>query len=57
MAGRLPEQMKQQVRAQTVLGRTGNPIDIARLVVAYCEADSVTGQTVVVDGGSPIGMR
>jgi 3-oxoacyl-[acyl-carrier protein] reductase len=31
--------------------------DIAELVVTYCKAESVTGQTVVVDGGSPIGMR
>ena len=57
MAERLPEAVKQTARAQTVLGRTGSADDIAQLVVAYCRADSVTGQTVVVDGGSPIGMR
>ena len=27
------------------------------LAVAYCRTDSVTGQTIVVDGGAPIGMR
>jgi 3-oxoacyl-[acyl-carrier protein] reductase len=57
MAGRLPEEMKQLARAQAVLGRTGGANDIAELVVTYCKAESVTGQTVVVDGGSPIGMR
>jgi len=57
MAGRLPEEMKQLARAQAVLGRTGSADDIAQLVVTYCKAESVTGQTVVVDGGSPVGMR
>jgi 3-oxoacyl-[acyl-carrier protein] reductase len=57
MAERLPEEMKQLARAQAVLGRTGSANDIAELVVTYCKAESVTGQTVVVDGGSPIGMR
>lgn len=57
MAGRLPEEVKETARSQTVLGRTGSAADIARLAVAYCQADSVTGQTVVVDGGSPVGMR
>jgi 3-oxoacyl-[acyl-carrier protein] reductase len=57
MAARVPEEMKQLARAQTVLGRTGSAEDIAQMVVTYCRADSVTGQTVVVDGGSPIGMH
>jgi 3-oxoacyl-[acyl-carrier protein] reductase len=57
MAGRLPEEMKQLARAQAVLGRTGSAKDITELVVTYCKAESVTGQTVVVDGGSPMGMR
>lgn len=57
MAGRLPAEVKEIARTQTVLGRTGSAADIARLAVAYCQADSVTGQTVVVDGGSPVGMR
>jgi 3-oxoacyl-[acyl-carrier protein] reductase len=57
MAERVPEAMKQLARSQTVLGQTGSADDIAQMVVAYCRADSVTGQTVVVDGGAPIGMR
>jgi len=57
MAARVPEEMKQMARAQAVLGRTGSAEDIAQITVAYCRADSVTGQTLVVDGGSAIGMR
>jgi hypothetical protein len=26
------------------------------MVVAYCRADSVAGQTIIVDGGTPIGV-
>ncbi|MBI2741887.1 MAG: SDR family NAD(P)-dependent oxidoreductase [Rhodospirillales bacterium] len=36
---------------------SGSADDIAQMAVAYCRADSVTGQTIVVDGGAPIGMR
>ena len=57
MAGRLPEAVKQMARSQSVLERTGSADDIAQMAVAYCRADSVTGQTVVVDGGNPMGMR
>ena len=57
MAERLPEAMKQLARTQAVLGRSGSPDDIAQIAVAYCRADSVTGQTVVVDGGNPLGMH
>jgi 3-oxoacyl-[acyl-carrier protein] reductase len=57
MATNVPEPMKQQARAQTVLGRTGSAEDIAEMAVTFCRADSVSGQTLVVDGGSPIGMR
>ena len=57
MAERLPEAVKQQARTQSLLERTGSADDIAQMAVAYCRADSVTGQTVVVDGGNPMGMR
>jgi 3-oxoacyl-[acyl-carrier protein] reductase len=49
--------MKEGARAMSVLGRTGSADDIAQQVVTFCRADSVSGQTVVVDGGSPFGMR
>jgi 3-oxoacyl-[acyl-carrier protein] reductase len=57
MGERLPQAMKEQARAQAVLGRTASPDDIAQMAVAYCRADSVTGQTTVIDGGNPLGMR
>jgi 3-oxoacyl-[acyl-carrier protein] reductase len=57
MAERVPEPVKQMARAQSVLGRTGSADDIAQMVVAYCRTDSVTEQTIVVDGGNPMGMH
>ena len=57
MAERVPEAMRQAARAQSVLGRTGSADDIAEIVVAYCRMDSVTGQTIVVDGGNPMAMH
>jgi 3-oxoacyl-[acyl-carrier protein] reductase len=57
MADRAPEALKQMARANAVLGRTGSADDIAQQVVTFCRADSVSGQTVVIDGGSPFGMR
>lgn len=57
MADRVPDAMKQSARAQSVLGRTGSSDDIAEMVVTYCRADTVTGQTIVVDGGNPMGMH
>ena len=57
MVERVPEAMKQMVRAQSILGRTASVDDVAQMVVSYCRADSVTGQTIVVDGGNLLGMR
>ena len=57
MAERVPEAVKQMARAQSVLGRTGSANDIAQMVVGYCRMESVTGQTIVADGGNPMGMR
>jgi 3-oxoacyl-[acyl-carrier protein] reductase len=57
MADRLPDEVRAGARAQAVLKRTGAPEDIADQTVAFCRADSVTGQTLVVDGGMPTGMR
>jgi 3-oxoacyl-[acyl-carrier protein] reductase len=57
MADRLPDAVRQGARAQAVLGRTGSAEDIANQVVTFCRAESVTGQTMVVDGGMPTAMR
>ena len=57
MADRLPDAVRQGARNQAVLGRTGSPDDIADQVLTFCRAESVTGQTMVVDGGMPTAMR
>jgi 3-oxoacyl-[acyl-carrier protein] reductase len=36
-----------------LLGRTASIEDIAAQVVAFCRAESVTGQVVVIVGGAP----
>jgi len=51
MAQRLPPAVAQSARDLAVLGRTSGMDDIAAQVIAFCRADSVTGQTVVIDGG------
>jgi 3-oxoacyl-[acyl-carrier protein] reductase len=57
MAQRLPDAVADGARRQAVLGRTGGIDDIAQQVVTFCRADTVTGQTTVVDGGMPGGMH
>lgn len=57
MANRLPDEVRRGARAQAVLGKVGSAIDIADQTVAFCRAETVTGQTMVVDGGMPAGMR
>lgn len=57
MADRLPDAVRQGARSQAVLGRTGSAEDIADQVLTFCRAESVTGQTMVVDGGMPTAMR
>jgi 3-oxoacyl-[acyl-carrier protein] reductase len=57
MAQRLPEEVIQGARRQAVLGRTARIQDIAEQAIAFCRAESITGQTLVIDGGLPGGMR
>ncbi len=57
MAGNLPERAAEGARRQAVLGRVGQLDDIANQVITFCTASSVTGQTVVIDGGMPGAMR
>lgn len=57
MALRLPEPVAQGARDNAVLGRVGSVDDIADAVVMFCAADTVTGQTLVVDGGMPTAMN
>lgn len=53
--GEIYEVAKEHTAAQTPLGRVATPDDIAQTVLGLIEgADFVTGQTIVVDGGSII---
>jgi 3-oxoacyl-[acyl-carrier protein] reductase len=51
MAARIPTEVAARVRQEAVLQRASDARDIANQVVTFCRADSVTGQTVVIDGG------
>ena len=44
-------------RSQVVLGRTASAQDIAAQVVTFCQAESISGQVLVIDGGMPGGMH
>ena len=57
MAQRLPEAVARGARQQAVLGRVGQPEDIAAQVLTFVTSRSITGQTVVIDGGMPGAMR
>ena len=57
MAGNLPPAVAEGARRQAVLGRVGSADDIAAATVMLCRADTVTGQTLVVDGGMPGAMN
>ncbi|MCX7063341.1 MAG: SDR family oxidoreductase [Proteobacteria bacterium] len=57
MAKRLPETVAKGARAQAVLGRVGQAEDIAQQVLMFVRSTSITGQTMVVDGGMPGAMR
>jgi 3-oxoacyl-[acyl-carrier protein] reductase len=51
MAQRIPPDVADRARHEAVLQRAADATDIANQVVTFCRADSVTGQTVVIDGG------
>jgi 3-oxoacyl-[acyl-carrier protein] reductase len=57
MAARLPEAVAEGARRQAVLGKVGSPTDIADATVLLCRAETITGQTLVVDGGMPGAMN
>jgi 3-oxoacyl-[acyl-carrier protein] reductase len=57
MAQRLPDAVAEGARRQAVLGKVGSAVDIADATVMLCRADTITGQTIVVDGGMPGAMN
>ena len=57
MAQRLPDTVAEGARQTAVLGRVGQAEDIANQVLAFVQSTSVTGQTIVIDGGMPGSMR
>ena len=57
MAARLPDAQADAARRTAVLGRVGSAEDIAAATVMLCAADTITGQTIVVDGGMPTAMN
>ena len=57
MANRLPEQVADGASRQAVLGRVGQAQDIAAQVLTFVTSTSISGQTMVVDGGMPGAMR
>ncbi|MXV88343.1 MAG: SDR family oxidoreductase [Acidimicrobiales bacterium] len=57
MAARLPDEISEGARRASLLGQVGSPIDIASATVMLCQAESITGQTMVVDGGNPAAMN
>lgn len=51
MTGEMTEQQKEVTLSQIPLGRIGQPDDISEAVLYLAQADYVTGQVLVVDGG------
>jgi 3-oxoacyl-[acyl-carrier protein] reductase len=51
MFARVPPARVAAVKEQAALKRTTRPEDVARQVVVFCQSDSVTGQTQVIDSG------
>ncbi len=56
MAEEIPEAFLEKARAETVLGRLAEPVDVARVVAFLCSelARHITGEVIRVDGGQYI---
>jgi 3-oxoacyl-[acyl-carrier protein] reductase len=48
---------QEAARHQALLGRSTQTSDIAEQVMTFVTSTSITGQIVVIDGGSPVSMR
>jgi 3-oxoacyl-[acyl-carrier protein] reductase len=51
MFARVPPARVAAVKEQALLKRTTDLEDVARQIVVFCQSDSVTGQTQVIDSG------
>lgn len=53
MTAAIPDDIKQRLRDETCLGRTGTPGDVAAVILFLCSEDArhVTGEVIRVDGG------
>ncbi len=51
MAARIPPEVVERARHEAVLQRAADAADVAAQTLAFCRADTVTGQTLVIDGG------
>ena len=52
MTKKLPEDIKDKLKAQIPMGCLGNPVDVAKAVVFLCaDAPYITGQVINVNGG------
>ncbi len=48
----MPDRRWQEIGAASLLGRTGHPTDVAQAVLFLVQSDYITGEVLVVDGGS-----
>lgn len=51
MSGRAPDAYVAKWRDRSLLGMTTSIDDVARQVLLFCKSPTITGQTVVIDGG------
>lgn len=51
MAANVPEAQKKFARERAALGRVSSIDDIADQVLLFCRSESITGQTMAIDGG------
>jgi len=51
MSSGASEEYAQQWRDLSVLGQTTSHADVAAQIIQFCKSDTITGQTLVIDGG------
>ena len=51
MSSGASDEYVQRWRDISVLGQTTSPVDVAGQIIQFCKSDTITGQTLVIDGG------